>query len=111
MTLYLDREYREKDATMEVAIPVAGKVVLSDPAMEVKTLPGGRFLTLVHRGPYSRLHEAWSRIGAYAQEHGFVQAGPHREIYLNDPREVSEEELLTELQIPGDPDVTGPAGD
>lgn len=105
MSLYHDCEYREKDATVECAAPVTGRVVLSDPAMEVRTIPGGRCLSLIHKGPYARLHEAWSRIGAYAEDRGFLPAGPHRELYLNDPATVSEDELLTELQIPIDPDA------
>ena len=102
MTLYLDCEYREKDATMECAAPITGRIVLSDPEMEVRTLSGGKVLSLIHTGTYAKLHEAWSRIGAYAEEKEFVFNGPHREVYLNDPSVVKEEELLTELQIPVD---------
>jgi effector-binding domain-containing protein len=109
MTLYHDNEYREKDATMEVVLPVAGRIVLSDPEMEVRTLPGGKVLSLIHKGSYSKLHEAWSRIGAYAEEREFVVNGPHREVYLNDPGMVGEDELLTELQIPVDPAARRPA--
>jgi len=102
MTLYHDCEYREKDATIECVAPITGRIVLSDPDMEVRTLPGGKVLSLIHKGSYNKLHEAWSRIGAYAEEREFVPNGPHREVYLNDPNGVSEEELLTELQIPVD---------
>lgn len=102
MTLYHDCEYREKDATIECVAPITGRIVLSDPEMEVRSLPGGKVLSLIHKGSYNKLHEAWSRIGAYAEEREFVPNGPHREVYLNDPNTVSEEELLTELQIPVD---------
>lgn len=105
MTIYHDCEYREKDATVECAAPVTGRVVLSDSALEIRTIPGGKCLSLIHKGPYSRLHEAWSRIGAYAEERGFVATGPRRELYLNDPCTVIEDELLTELQIPIDLDA------
>jgi effector-binding domain-containing protein len=102
MTLYHDGEYREKDATMECVAPIAGRIVLSDPEMEVRTLPAGKVLSLIHKGSYNKLHEAWSRIGAYAEEREFVPNGLHREVYLSDPHVVSEEDLLTELQIPVD---------
>jgi effector-binding domain-containing protein len=102
MTLYHDCEYREKDATMECVAPITGRIVLSDPEMEVRILPGGNALSLIHKGSYNKLHEAWSRIGAYAEEKEYVPNGLHREVYLNDPNIVSEEELLTELQIPVD---------
>jgi len=100
MTLYYDSDYREKDATIECAAPVTGRISLTDPAMEVRTIPGGTFLTLLSKGPHMGLHSAWTRIGAYAEEHGYIPTGPHREVYLSDPNEVAEEELLTELQIP-----------
>ncbi len=102
MTLYYDCEYREKDATLECVVPIAGRIALSDPAMEVRNLPGGNVLSLIHKGSYSKLHEAWSRIGAFAEEREYISNGLHREVYLNDPQEVSEEDLLTELQIPVD---------
>jgi effector-binding domain-containing protein len=102
MTIYHDCEYKEKDALMECAAPITGRVCISDPAMEIHTLPGGKCLSLIHKGPYAGLHGAWSRIGMYAEEREFAITGPHREIYLNDPNVVSEEELLTELQIPID---------
>lgn len=108
MTLYYDSEYREKDATMECVAPITGRIVLSDPAMEVRTLPGGKILSLIYKGSYSKLHEAWSRIGAYAEEREFISNGLHREVYLNDPNMVSEEELLTELQIPVDTSARKP---
>jgi effector-binding domain-containing protein len=102
MTLYHDAEYRETDATMECAAPITGKIAVSDPAMEVRTLSGGTCLTLIHKGPYTGLHSSWSRIGAYAEEREFLITGPHREVYLSDPCIVGENELLTELQIPID---------
>jgi len=102
MSIYHDQEYRETDATVECAAPFSGKITVSDPEMEVRTLPGGTCLSLIYKGPYSGLHGAWSRIGAYAEEREFLPCGPHREIYLNDPDTVIENELLTELQIPID---------
>ncbi|NMB79672.1 MAG: MerR family transcriptional regulator [Methanomicrobiales archaeon] len=102
MTLYHDCEYKEKDALMECAAPISGKVTATDPAIEIHALPGGKVLSLIHKGPYSGLHGAWSRIGMYLEEREFEITGPHREVYLSDPNLVAEDELLTELQIPVD---------
>lgn len=102
LSIYHDQEYREKDATVECAAPVTGRITLSDSAMEVHTLPGGKVLSLIHKGPYTGLHAAWSRIGMYCEEREFAIMGPHREVYLSDPNLVPEQDLLTELQIPVD---------
>jgi len=100
MALYHDNEYREKDADIECALPITGRVVLTDPTIEIRTITGGTHLTLIYQGAYPGLHEAWSRVYAYTEEKGYTIAGPGRELYMNDPAEVQEEELLTELHLP-----------
>lgn len=100
ISLYHDLEYREKDADIECALPITGRVVVTDPTIEIRTIPGGTHLTLTFHGAYPGLHEAWSRLYAYTEEKGYTIAGPGRELYLNDPAQVREEKLLTELQLP-----------
>ncbi|MCM2465373.1 MerR family transcriptional regulator [Methanoculleus oceani] len=95
-----DEEYRETDADIEVAIPITGSVNLEGTAAEVVTLPGGRFASVLYTGPYPGVGKAYERLFAYMGEHGLASAGPSRELYLNDPAEVPEEELLTEVQFP-----------
>ena len=95
-----DQEYMETDADIEVAIPIAGRVRLCDDSMEVRTLEGGRFLTMVHRGAYDRVGESHARLQRYALEHGIEWRLPDREVYISDPDEVAEEDLVTELQYP-----------
>jgi effector-binding domain-containing protein len=106
MTIYYDCDYRDKDSDMECAVPIAGKVVVHDPKMEIRTIPRGRKLTLLYKGPYSGLHEAWSRIYACAEEKQYLVTAPGREIYYNSPADVPEEELLTELQVPFADEIT-----
>jgi len=100
MSLYHDTEYRERDADIEVAIPVAGRVAVSDPEVQVRNIPGGTFLSAIYKGPYSGLHEGWCRVYAYAEQHNLKVSSPEREMYLSDPAVVPEEELLTEIQVP-----------
>lgn len=61
MTLYHDGEYREKDADIECVVPVAGRIVVNDPSSEVKNLSGGTFLSLIYKGSYPAIHDAWTR--------------------------------------------------
>ncbi len=106
-----DNEYKEKDADVECAIPISGRVVVSDESIEIRTLEGGAMLSLIYKGPYPGIHEAWTRIFAYAEEREYSITGNGRELYYNDPGKVPDEELLTELQIPvsleGLPSVVG----
>lgn len=63
-------------------------------------VPGGTVAWLIHRGAYEELGIAYHALSAWAQEHGHEQGAPLREIYLNDPAEVTTEELETEVLFP-----------
>jgi len=100
MSIYHDGEYRETDADVEVAFPILGRVNKNIDYIRVSTLNGGRFLSLIYKGPYMGIHEGWSRAYAYASENGISLGIPGRELYLNDPCKIPPDELLTEIQIP-----------
>jgi AraC family transcriptional regulator len=64
-------------------------------------LPGGRYATKVHAGSYARLAQTWEELvrGISASGHA-VRDGPCYEIYLNNPAQVTEDELRTEIFVP-----------
>lgn len=99
MMLDHDEEYRETDADIEIAVPVAGRVMVGDD-VEVKVLPSVTVVSVLYTGPYEDLSSAYRVITAYATEKGFVLTGPDRELYYNSPHEVGGEELRTEVQYP-----------
>lgn len=66
----------------------------------VETLPAGTFAALCHSGSYDELGLAHHALYAWAQEHGHEAAGPIREIYRNDPADVTEDALETEVLLP-----------
>jgi effector-binding domain-containing protein len=100
MSIYHDGEYRESDADIEVAFPILGRISADSNNIQISTLSGGRFLSLIYKGPYMGIHEGWSRAYAYATEKGISLGIPGRELYLNDPCEIPQEELITEIQVP-----------
>lgn len=99
MAIYHDHEYKEKDADIEVALPVSGRLAV-DQGFEVKNLPGGRVVSAMHKGAYGRVGETWARAFRYIGEKGLRPCGPGRELYISDPRTTPEAELLTEVQVP-----------
>lgn len=54
----------------------------------------------LHRGSYDELGLAHHALFAWAQERGHDAPAAVREIYVNDPNEVAEEELETEVLLP-----------
>jgi len=98
MTIYHDCEYKDSGADIEVAIPVSGRVVVAD-GFEIRTLEGGRAVSMVHRGAYGRVGETWGRVHKYLGENKLEAVSPGRELYLSDPDDTREEDLLTEVQV------------
>jgi DNA-binding transcriptional MerR regulator len=70
------------------------------PADAVRDLPGGDFAAVLHRGPYETLGVAYHALYAWAQAHGHETCGLLREVFLNDPAEVSSQDLRTEVLMP-----------
>ncbi|HEX9915366.1 MAG TPA: GyrI-like domain-containing protein [Candidatus Bathyarchaeia archaeon] len=103
MTIYHDEDYREEGADIEVAVPVTGKVAVEDPAVEVRNLEPARVVSLVHRGSYETIGQAYQRLHGYAAEKGLLIVGPMRDLYLNDPNTFAPDDIMTEVQAPIQP--------
>ncbi|MFZ2455046.1 MAG: GyrI-like domain-containing protein [Candidatus Altiarchaeia archaeon] len=95
----VEKANKEGTADVEVAIPVSKKIKGSK---EIKNyeLPGGKMAKIVHKGPYAKCGPAYEKLFAWIAKNKKKLAGPTREVYLNDPREVSEMDLLTEIYAP-----------
>jgi effector-binding domain-containing protein len=83
----------------EIAVPIVGRISV-EPEFEVKSLPGGKMVTLIYTGPYHEVGEAYTKAIEYVGGHGLRMSGKCREMYLNNPQEVPESKLMTEIQIP-----------
>jgi Transcriptional regulator, effector-binding domain/component len=83
----------------EIAVPIVGRISI-EPGFDVKTLPGGKMVTLIYTGPYHEISGAYTKAIEYVGTHGLKMNGFCREMYLNDPQTVPENKLMTEIQIP-----------
>lgn len=91
------------DGDIEICIPATA--VSADDEVRQVEMPAELVASTVHRGPYDEITPAYHTLGGWIQEHGHQMVGPPRELYLNDPRAVSAEELLTEVQWPVERDT------
>ena len=100
MCLFYDAEYRESDADFEPCMPVRKQLDID--GVDVRELPGGKAITLVHQGPYSQLGRSYEQLIRYAKEHGYEMHVPSREVYLKGPGMIfkgNPKNYLTEIQI------------
>jgi DNA-binding transcriptional MerR regulator/effector-binding domain-containing protein len=101
MNLYYDGEYREDDADIETCYPVASNMKMAGELILHK-LPGGKCVSLIHKGPYENLNRSYAKIMEYIQKRKYETALPIREIYLKGPGMIfrgNPKNYLTEIQI------------
>ena len=89
----------EGNADVDIAVPVSGKITGTDD-IKCYELAGGKMAKIIHKGPYQDCAATYGKLFAWLQENGKKMNGPTREVYLNDPREVPPEEILTEIYAP-----------
>jgi AraC family transcriptional regulator len=65
-------------------------------------LPGGKMAKIVCKGAYEECTLSYEKLFSWITDNGERIAGPIREVYLNDSREVQPEEILTEIYAPLD---------
>lgn len=83
---------------MEIGVPVATDTAGEGEVIST-TIPAGRYLKTLHRGPYAKIGDAYNRLTAHASEQGLRLAPYSLELYLNDPQTVGKDELETEVLI------------
>jgi DNA-binding transcriptional MerR regulator/effector-binding domain-containing protein len=98
--LHFDSEFKEDDADFEACMPIRkGKDV---DGISVREIPGGRCVSLLHKGPYAELSRSYAKVLAYVKEHGYEIVMPTREVYLKGPGMIfkgNPKNYLTEIQI------------
>jgi len=87
-----------QDLDIEVGFPVMESVVGKD---EIKpgTIPAGKQLSCIYKGPYSQIEPAYNAIMDYAAANNHTWTGVCYEFYLNDPVDTPESELLTKIVL------------
>ena len=92
-------DFGPEATTFECAIPVPGPFTASG-EVEASSVGGGEAAYALHVGPYGTIGQTWEAVMGWITEQGKVPAGPTWEVYIDDPQEVPESELKTELYVP-----------
>jgi len=93
------QEVPVEELMYEVGMPFAGEAV-EEGRVKIKTVQEKLVLSSVHKGPYNEVGKVYGAIAQYAYQNGYEIIGPPMEIYLSDPNETPENELLTECTFP-----------
>jgi effector-binding domain-containing protein len=102
--LYYDEGFKEEDADIESCFPVReGKEIKTSEGISIRTLRGGKVVSIVHQGPYEQLGRSYEKITAHLKAKECKVVGPPREVYIKGPGFIfkgNPKNYLTEIQFP-----------
>jgi len=101
MLIIHDGEYKESEVDVEAAVPIDKKISGSD-RVKVYELAGvEEAASVVYKGAYDRISEAYNALMKWIETSGYQIAGPNREIYFTDPvKTKNPADNFTEIQFP-----------
>jgi len=98
--VYLDGEYKEKDISIEFCEAVE-KAWPDFDDIKFKDIEPATVVSVLHKGAYSALSNAYTFVMKWIEENGYAAAGNPRESYIDGIwNKESEDDWLTEVQIP-----------
>ena len=102
--MYYDEGFKEEDADIETCFPVRDDKEIAAPAdVTIRMLPGGKVVSIMHKGPYDQLGRSYEIISAYLKHKNYRVSAPPREIYVKGPGMIfkgNPKNYLTEIQFP-----------
>ena len=97
---YTAKEYKEKDVELEYVEEVES-IGVENETIKFRQDPEIMALSIIHRGKYENLQEAYAYAVNYVKENSYSISGPLREVYIHGCwDEENEDNYVTEIQIP-----------
>lgn len=98
--VYHDGEYKEKDINIEYCEAVT-EIKNDFDGIIFKKIPQATVVSIMHKGAYQKLREAYAYIFKWIDENGYKILDNPRESYIDGIwNKENEEDWLTELQVP-----------
>jgi effector-binding domain-containing protein len=99
--IWHDDEYKTSDIDGEAVVYLKQSIPEGE-RVRVYELPAVTVSSVVHKGAYNRLNQAYEAIGRWIEANGYKIVGPNREVYLycTQPVRQDDESYVTEIQFP-----------
>jgi effector-binding domain-containing protein len=99
----IDNYWDERGYGFDAGIPVSGTLARGagpDSPVRMGETYGGRVVRSVHVGPYPDLGETYGIVEAFITAHKLEPNGRNWNVFVSDPGDTPEEELMTEIYYP-----------
>ena len=83
----------------DVGIPFIGEAQ-GEGKIQIKTFPAHEVLSAIHKGTYNQIAPVYAALMEHATQNDYDVTGAPMELYLTNPMEVAESDLLTEVRFP-----------
>ncbi len=83
---------------IEIGIPIASEAKGNEEIIS-SIIPSGKYVSTIHVGPYDTLESAYKDLGQFLEDKKLQPSGIAYEFYLNDPSEVTLEEIQTKIMF------------
>lgn len=81
---------------VEIGCPVS-KSLPADGAAQMSEIPAGRYAATLFTGPYQEMSAAYDALTQWVQANKYEPTGVVYEIYLNEPGQVPDQDLQTQI--------------
>jgi effector-binding domain-containing protein len=88
-----------KALDVEAGFPVSKKLP-DEGELKCTIIPGGKYVTTVHRGSYDTMVPAYNALNEWIKDNGYEATGIAYEYYLNDPSADPSIVAETEVRLP-----------
>jgi DNA-binding transcriptional MerR regulator len=100
VTIYFEVDEKMEDMSVGAAVPTSDPLPDSE-RVKVETLPAvEQMASVVHRGPFATLNEAYNALFEWLGANGYRTSGPGRELNLEYQRGGDQSKYVTEVQFP-----------
>jgi len=101
VAIWHDDEYKTSDIDGEAAVYLKQSIPEGE-RVKVYELPAATMASVIHKGPYNRLSQAYEALGHWIEANSYKIIGPNRELYLycTQPVRQDDDSYVTEIQFP-----------
>ena len=96
-TAYYNMDMQDLD--MEVGLQVSRELP-GRSQIQAGHIPGGKAASAIHTGPYRAMEPTYQALAEWMAKNGLEPTGVAYDFYIDDPAEVSQKEIWTQIYFP-----------